>query len=171
MLSELNDTTKETILPTAKSDKALADDFLIYFKEIIEKIRKKSTCNHTMQHSLSNTNLIKMSTFELATLDEIVGIAKTYGIKCSPEDLIPASLLSSCVDTFAPYWLEKVNLSLALGDMKGLKSAVLLPLIKELNSTVNTDSFKNYRPVSNLSFVSKLIERVVQTRLEQHMIR
>ena len=112
-----------------------------------------------------------MSTFEPATLDEIVGIAKTYGIKCSPEDPIPASLLSSCVDTFAPYWLEIVNLSLELGDMEGLKSAILLPLIKELNSTVDTDNFKNYRPVSNLLFVSKLIERVVQTRLERHMIR
>ena len=124
-----------------------------------------------MQPSLSNPNLIKLSTFEPATLDEIVGIAKTYGIKCSPEDPIPASLLSSCVDTFAPYWLEIVNLSLALGDMEGLKSAILLPLIKELNSTVDTDNFKNYRPVSNLLFVSKLIERVVQTRLERHMIR
>ena len=32
VLNELTDKTKETILPTAKSDKALADDFLIYFK-------------------------------------------------------------------------------------------------------------------------------------------
>ena len=55
--------------------------------------------------------------------------------------------------------------------MDGLKSAVLLPLIKELNSTVDTDNFKNYRPVSNLLFISKLIERVVQRRLEQHMNR
>ena len=167
----MTDKTKETILPTAKSDKALADDFLLYFKEKIEKIRKKFTCSQTSQPSLSNPNLLKMSTFEPATLDEIVGIAKSYGIKCSPEDPVPASLLTSCVDTFAPYWLEIVNLSLELGDMEGLKSAVLLPLIKELNSSVDTDNFKNYRPVSNLSFVSKLIERVVQTRLEQHMIR
>ena len=171
VLNELTDKTKETILPTAKSDRALADDFLIYFKEKIERIREKFTHTQTSPTLLSNENLVKMSTFEPATLDEIVEIAKAYGIKCSPEDPIPASLLSSCIDTFAPYWLEIVNLSLQLGDMDGLKSAVLLPLIKELNSTVDTDNFKNYRPVSNLLFISKLIERVVQRRLEQHMNR
>ena len=55
--------------------------------------------------------------------------------------------------------------------MEGLKSAVLIPLIKELSSAVDTDNFKNYRPVSNLLFVSKLIERVVQVRLQDHMAR
>ena len=105
-----------------------------------------------------------MSTFEPATPDEILEIAKLYVIKCSPEDPIQAPFLSSCIDTFAPYWLEIVNFSLQLGDMDGFKSDVLLlPLIKELNSTVDTDNFKNYRPVSNL------LSQVVQRRLEQHM--
>ena len=112
-----------------------------------------------------------MSEFEPATLEEIIKIAKSYGVKCSPEDPVPASLLSSCIETFAPYWLEIVNLSLEIGDMDGLKNAVLIPLIKELNSTVDTENYKNYRPVSNLLFVSKLIERIVQIRLEKHMLR
>ena len=61
---------------------------------------------------------------------------------------------------FDPYWLEIFDLSLALGDMESLKSAVILPLIMELNSRVDTDhdNFKNHRPVTNLLFVSKLIE-------------
>ena len=63
-----------------------------------------------------------------------------------------------------------MNLSLSIGSMDGLKCAAVLPLIKELSALVDTDKYKNYRPVSNLVFVSKLIERVVQRRLEQHMI-
>ena len=55
--------------------------------------------------------------------------------------------------------------------MNNLKSGVLNPLIKELNATVDTENFKNYRPVTNLVIISKLIERVVQVRLEEHMVK
>ena len=77
----------------------------------------------------------------------------------------------ACIDIFVPYWVEIVNLSLELGDMNGMKSAVVNPLIKELSSLVDTENFKNYRPVSNLVIVSKIIERVVQKRLEEHMMK
>ena len=171
IVNELTDSKKETVLPTGKSDKELANNFLIYFKEKIEKIRNKFKHPSSDQNYSTDPMIEKMSEFEPATLEEIIRISKSYGVKCSPEDPVPASLLSSCIETFAPYWLEIVNLSLELGDMDGLKNAVLIPLIKELNSTVDTENYKNYRPVSNLLFVSKLIERIVQTRLEKHMIR
>ena len=35
----------------------------------------------------------------------------------------------------------------------------------------DTENFKNYRPVTNLVFISKLVERVVQIRLDNHMIK
>jgi len=50
-----------------------------------------------------------------------------------------------------------------------LKSAVVLPLLKGLDSILDSEIFKNYRPVSNLEFVGKLIERVVGLRLDEHM--
>ena len=50
-----------------------------------------------------------------------------------------------------------------------LKTAILIPLIKELDEMIDKDVLKNYRPVSNLTFLSKLIERVVAVRLESHM--
>ena len=55
--------------------------------------------------------------------------------------------------------------------MEGLKTGVLLPGIKDLSDTVDAENYKNYRPVTNLLFVSKLIERVVQKRLESQMMR
>ena len=54
--------------------------------------------------------------------------------------------------------------------MGGMKNAVVIPLIKELSSIVDSENYKNYRPVSNLLLVSKIVERVVQKRLENHMI-
>ena len=54
--------------------------------------------------------------------------------------------------------------------MEGLKNAVVIPLIKELNALTGTDNFKKYRPV-NLLFVSKLIERDFAIRLQEQMVR
>ena len=64
-----------------------------------------------------------------------------------------------------------MNLSLGSGRMDSLKSGVLNPLIKELSATVDAENMKNYRPVTNLVIISKLIERVVQVRLEEHMTK
>ena len=49
--------------------------------------------------------------------------------------------------------------------------AIVMPLIKEQDEMIDTDILKNYRPVSNLVFLSKLIERVVAMRIEGHMDR
>ena len=110
-----------------------------------------------------------LEVFEPATEEEIRSIITTYGINCSPEDPIPVSLLKNNIDTFIPIWLEIVNLSLRQGSMDCFKNAILCPLIKELDELIDTDVLKNYRPVSNLVFLSKLIERVVAIRLDGHM--
>ena len=50
-----------------------------------------------------------------------------------------------------------------------MKLAIVTPLFKK--STLESDELKNYRPVSNLSFVSKLTEEVVAARLIVHLQR
>ena len=49
----------------------------------------------------------------------------------------------------------------------GFKTAVVSPLIKK--ATLPADDFKNYRPVTGLSFISKLVERVVAKQLLEHI--
>ena len=50
---------------------------------------------------------------------------------------------------------------------KQLKSALVKPLLKKSN--IDPNDLKNYRPISNLSFLSKLIERVIAARLSSHL--
>ena len=65
------------------------------------------------------------------------------------------------------YSIDIVNASLSCGSIEGLKLAHITPLIK--NQSLDSSSFKNYRPISNLSFIGKLIERVVLRRLNKHL--
>ena len=54
--------------------------------------------------------------------------------------------------------------------MGSLKNAVVLPLIKEMDGVMDSDVLKNYKPVSNLLFLEKLIERIVSSRLNKPMV-
>ena len=54
--------------------------------------------------------------------------------------------------------------------MDSLKLAAITPILKKMDEIVDTEIYKNYHPISNLSFVSKLIERCVAVRLNKHMV-
>ena len=47
-----------------------------------------------------------------------------------------------------------------------MKQAIVTPILKK--SSLKKDEFKNYRPVSNLPFFSKVLERVAANQLHQH---
>ena len=68
----------------------------------------------------------------------------------------------------APVLTVIVNTSLSCADFTPeLKRAFVTPLIKKL--ILDCEIFKNYQPVSNLSFVSKLIERIICVQLVDHL--
>ena len=46
------------------------------------------------------------------------------------------------------------------------KSAIVRPLIKKVN--MDPSDLNSYRPISNLSFVSKLLERIIDARFTEH---
>ena len=47
------------------------------------------------------------------------------------------------------------------------RSSIVLPLIKKPG--LDQEILKNYRPVSNLSFLSKVIEKVISVRILKHI--
>ena len=50
----------------------------------------------------------------------------------------------------------------------GLKTAIVIVLLLK-KATLLADDFKNYHPVSGLSFISKLVEQVVAKQLLEHI--
>ena len=85
----------------------------------------------------------------------------------SLSDPLPSNLLSHCIYVTAPLTTRLVNLPLSSGMfLKELISAAVKPLLKK--PTLNYVDLKNYRPISSLSFLSKLIERIVANHLLIH---
>ena len=77
-------------------------------------------------------------------------------------------VIKAGLDQVAPVLTVIVNISLSCADFTPeLKRDFVALLIKKL--IIDCEIFKNYRPVSNLSFVSKLIERIVCVQLVDHL--
>ena len=157
-VKELVDTKKQHVLPTHESKFELATKFNHFFKNKISDIRKDFPLNSNDNSCSASYTGTLLESFEPVTEEELRNIVKNHPIKCSPDDPIPAKLLRNLLDTFIPIWLNLINLSLSEGSMESLKCGVLAPLIKSLDSATDYDEFKNYRPVTNLVILSKLIE-------------
>ena len=68
-----------------------------------------------------------------------------------------------------PHITEIFNNSLRYGVVPAhFKEAVVKPLIKK--PSLDHEVLKNFRPVSNLPFLSKILERIVAKRLTSHIV-
>ena len=76
---------------------------------------------------------------------------------CS-SDPFPTRLLMSHLHTIIPILQHIVNLCLTIS----CKSSIVIPLIK-MPSYI--EMLKNYKPVSDLSCLSKVIEKVISIRI------
>ena len=165
--NELLDKNNERVLPAHTDSKVLANDFNAFYVDKVLKIRQSIPTvepDSRFARPFQGTMLMQ---FKPTTVEELDKIVKEYGIKTSVEDPIPAKLLQSVSDIVLPVYAELINKSFSEGTMDSVKSSVIDPLLKKAGLDIDTK--KNFRPVNNLMFFSKLIERVVKIRLDTHM--
>ena len=161
----------ETVLPETGSNQQLAEKFADFFSEKVGKIR--ATVSEEKARISSNVSgqpayqcaLSTLLEFEEISVDHLKRLVKSVADKSCDLDPVPTWLVKECIDDLAPYLLKIVNLSLRCGQVPAsMQEALVFPTIK--NAYGDRDALTNYRPVSNLSFTSKLLEKAV---LEQIM--
>ncbi|PIK41221.1 reverse transcriptase-like protein [Apostichopus japonicus] len=109
-----------------------------------------------------------LSQFEPTNETEIRELILRVPNKSCSMDPLPTWILKRCVDVLLPIITAIVNKSLAESLVPpSFKQSCVTPLLKKTG--LNKDSLLNYRPVSQLPFVSKLVERVVANRLSHHL--
>ena len=96
---------------------------------------------------------------------EIDKIIKQSPSKSCDLDPLPTSLLKENMSSILPLITEIVNDSLSSGHVpEEFKVTLLLK-----NTSLDKNVLKNYRPVSNLPFVSKVLERAVAKQLQNYL--
>ena len=167
---------KSTSLPHFTDSKIMARIFNEFFVTKISDIRcLLSTWESSATvmacpplNSLLTASKSKLQIFKPTTVSEIITVIRKSSKASCALDPIPANLLCDLLPVLAPVITHLVNAALLSDTFPSqLKSAIVMPLLKKLGSDVEV--LKNYRPVSNLSFISKVIERVVASRILDHM--
>ena len=106
-----------------------------------------------------NSNSTALSSFEPVSEGEILKILKSSTSKSCHLDPIPSALVKECADILVTQIINIINYSLREGSFpNSFKTAYVTPLLKK--PSLDRNLLKNYGPVSNLSFISKLIEKV-----------
>ena len=161
-------TRKHSPLPSSTSSQELANKFVLFFQIKIEKI-----CDQLPPADVSVTNddsrcNVSFSSFESVSFDELKKIIMGAPKSTCKLDPAPTRFIIECLDEYMPFLQHILNLSLQTGIFPdSYKNAHVKPLIKK--PTLDPEILKNYRPVSNLPYFSKIIERVVAAQVQQHM--
>ena len=88
--------------------------------------------------------------------------------KYSMKDTMPTWLLKSCIDLLAPYVANVFKLSPSSGAFPtSYKDAYVTPRLKK--PSLPRCELSSYRPISNLSVLSKLLERVASVQLTEYL--
>ena len=160
--------TKDKSLPDEDNPEILANRFVNFFADKIKNITDRfKKAEMTKQDIPPNITLLHK--FKETSLKDLKEIILAGNSKCCHLDPIPTYIVKDCIDTILPLLLRIVNLSLCTNVMPVcLKTATVTPLLKK--KSLDIEELKNYRPVSNLSFLSKLIEKSVVKQLNMHML-
>ena len=146
-----------------------AQQLLDYFIEKVASVRR-STSGSEASTTLPSTSA-RLDHFTACSVDDIQKVIMAAPAKSCALDPVPTEVLKMFLQELLPYITSMCNASLLQGCLpQSQRHATVVPRLKKANAD-QTD-VKNYRPISNLTFMSKVVERLVCQQLvaylEQH---
>jgi exonuclease III len=145
-----------------------AQQFLDFFNEKVAAVRR-STTGGAAQSSLPPA-VETFDIFEPCSADEVRRTIMSAPSKSCPLDPLPTGVLKEFLPELVPFLTDLCNASLLQGCLPtSQRHAIILPRLKKANADP-TDT-KNYRPISNLTFMSKVVERLVCHQLTAFLDR
>ena len=147
------------------------NEFASFFREKIQNIRQAvstltpgSTCVLCPFRNRSNT----LTQFHLINGKNLEDILHQLNSSYCCQDVLPTDFFKKVSNVLTSDLLQIVNMSLSSGVFpKSLKTAVIKPLLKKNN--LEKTQMNNYRPISNLPFLSKIIEKAVYQQLNHFL--
>ena len=152
-------------MPKGRKVSMLAKEFATFFLEKIENICNLLTGIDELKPA-SNEHATPLENFSPLSCNEVQKEIISMNNKTCELDHIPMQVLKRILPIILIAIIDIVNRSLSTGSFAhNWKTAIVKPLLKKPGLDLEK---KNYRPVSNLSFLSKLVERCMLKQLLQH---
>ena len=162
-------------LPDFTSEKDLCTEFETYFTKKVSSIRNdiQSTLSETANfdsafHYNDGVSTGSLSSFASVTENDFHTILSSLSNKHCPLDIIPTPLFKSCSHQVMPYVMYIINISFSTSKFPtAFKKSIVRPALKNASNDKNVMS--NYRPISNMCFLSKIEEKCVLQQLLRHL--
>ena len=133
-----------------------------YFVQKIENIRRSTGNSPPTTRLPPSTN--KFSSFKTYSSSEVLTMINSSPAKSCSLDPVPTHILKEFLPELLPFVTKMCNRSLEEGWLpKSERHAVITPIIKKAG--LDEADVASYRPISNLTFISKLVERMVCQQL------
>ena len=170
--------SKAKTLPTHSSAGELANKFGNFFHDKVQLLHaalKTSPCPRpdmdTSSYITKGSGPInprqELTMLTPATQKEVFNLLKKSAPKTCGLDPIPTQLLKKCSSVTIPVLTNIINKTLKEGMPTAMRVASVTPILKKPH--LDAEVLKNYRPISNLSFVSKFTEKIIAERLISHL--
>ena len=146
-------------MPTIYPSADLPSIFIRHFTNKVEKLRANIASEHVTSTLVTGTTAATFSSFgkvSQLTEKECILISAPKSCKLDP---IPSKLLIECLDSILP--------SLTLTFPQCFKSALVTPILKK--RCLDHNDLNNYRPVSNLCFIAKILEKLVLSQVSSYL--
>jgi hypothetical protein len=161
-------------LPEHNSLQQLADDFIAFFADKPTKLRAEldsrlSGANDEEDVAeMAVPNKIFLIEFPQVSHSDVIEMVKLCPTKSCSLDPIPTSLLKTVIDVLAVPIASLYNFSVSTGVFPSkLKIGLISPVIKKPNLCPRP--FNNFRPITNVAFSSKCLERLAYFTLVHHL--
>ena len=156
-------------MPSDTPFEMLPDKFNSFFVDKVSNIRNALDSVNAAQPVVIETfDGEPLRSFSTVTLDQVKCIIMKSKKSFCELDSLPGDIFIDCIDILLPYMTSIFNDSLNAGVFPlDFKDSIVTPLIKK--QTLDCNVLKNYRPVSNLSFVSKILEKIIFKQIVNHL--
>ena len=162
--------SKPSTFPTIYTEEELPDVFSDFFQSKIITIhnnfdRVASSPSSAEPGEFSGCPLVE---FRPVSQEFVRDLLKRTPPKSCELDSMPTTLMYECMDVLLPSLTHITNESLTTGVFPpDFKTAIAKPQLKKQN--LDPNNVKNYRPISNLAFLSKLLQKTVLCQLQDHL--
>ena len=169
VLKVLDKNKSMSSFPSHNQPAELANRFNSFYTNKVQTIRDKIPIidsSETFDDGRTTFAGVPLQVFSPVTIEELKKLLKGKTVKTAHNDILPRPVMRKLLDTLLPYICDLINLSFTSASMEGVKEATIIPLLKKAG--LDPEILKNYRPVSDIVIISKLIETVVLARLNEH---
>ena len=153
--------------PRTATTEEQCNNFMDSFTSKIMHIRSALSGPPTLTVPPTYTVSKPLNCFPEVSSEEVQNIIRKMKSSSCPLDPLPTSLVKIHITVLSPLITAVINNSLQTGHVPPvLKNAIIRPLLKK--PTLDPEVLSN-RPISNLPFLSKVLEKVVATHLQDHL--